>query len=467
MSVVISAPIRTGKTLYCMQIIDKTTKEHPNKLIYTNIVGCTYPGVILIQSTTHKPFDWRDLPNGSLLIYDEAHEHPAFSKDDLLKTFEIDDSQCIKNIAAINARDDLKVKEKEELVRQERKKQEMKLIKAKEDILDIGRSLTLHGHFGIEIIFVTQKPYKLNDSVKASVNEHLILRRLFKLKWATIYTFAELQEQFGFATRRNALSWRFWKYPEYLYKFYISAEVHDQNAKIPYSLILWCLLPILFFGWALKDSLNSPLFQQFFPWASKSEQVSTNNNDKAVNPVASDDSNPDNNAISTGKLDCNVYENLHLPECQLVQRERNAKLQGEVAQAINYDPSDPYRDLAASFNYQATTKPVFAGCVKFEGNYYAYTQQGTRLNVSQDDCKKLIENGDRPFNYFVDQNNRNGSMIADNNRGFVSMGQDQQQKMTPDQYARYLQYLADTNTANNVVIETQTLKSQGFAASSL
>ncbi|WP_420480993.1 hypothetical protein [Acinetobacter pittii] len=37
------------------------------------------------------------------------------------------------------------------------------------------------------------------------------------------------------------------------------------------------------------------------------------------------------------------------------------------------------------------------------GRYVAYTQQGTILHdVSSSDCKKLIDQGDRPFNYFAD-----------------------------------------------------------------
>ena len=113
MSIVVSAPIRSGKTLYCMQIIDKVSKKEPYRRIYTNIIGCNYPGVISIQSTLEKPFDWRDLPNGAILIYDECHEHPAFSKEDLLKTFEIDDSEYLKRVSEINSDLALKVKEKE------------------------------------------------------------------------------------------------------------------------------------------------------------------------------------------------------------------------------------------------------------------------------------------------------------------------------------------------------------------
>ena len=442
MTEIVSAPVRSGKTLHCMDEIDKATKQNPYQLIYTNIVGCTYPGVILINSTLHKPFDWRDLPNGSFLIYDEAHEHPAFSKDDLLTTFEIDDSECIKNIAEINARDDLKVKEKEELVRQERDKQKKKLIKAKEDILDIGRSLTLHGHFGIRIIFITQKPYKLNDSVKASVHEHRVIRRLFKMQWATIFYFAELQEQFGFSTRKNALSWRFWKYPQYLYKFYVSAEVHDQKTKFPFGLIALLCLPFLVFGSAIYDSLQSPLLRQYLP----SFLLPDEKKNEASTPMANTPSNTNVSNDSRNNVDCNVYENLHLPDCQLEQKERNAKLQSDVAQVISYDPNDPYRDMSSSLNYQATTKPQFAGCIKYANKFYAYTQQGTRLNVSESDCKKLIENGDRPFNYFAEQ--RQQTSISENRTTIIS--DDQDKKMTPEQYAKYLQYLTQQNVANNV-----------------
>lgn len=32
--------------------------------------------------------------------------------------------------------------------------------------------------------------------------------------------------------------------------------------------------------------------------------------------------------------------------------------------------------------------------------YFAYTQQGTILQASNIDCRRLIDDGDRPFNYF-------------------------------------------------------------------
>ncbi|EMD5938938.1 zonula occludens toxin, partial [Acinetobacter baumannii] len=60
----------------------------------------------------------------------------------------------------------------------------------------------------------------------------------------------------------------------------------------------------------------------------------------------------------------------------------------------------------SQIEYTVTAKPVFSGCIKKNGRYVAYTQQGTILHdVAQSDCKKLIEQNDRPFNYFAQPRN--------------------------------------------------------------
>lgn len=100
MSILISAPIRTGKTLYVMKcIFDELNK---GRMVYTNIVGIKVDGVISVASSIEQPFDWRDLPNGSVLVWDEAHEHPAFSSEDLLKEFKIDETEYNHQIDLIN-----------------------------------------------------------------------------------------------------------------------------------------------------------------------------------------------------------------------------------------------------------------------------------------------------------------------------------------------------------------------------
>lgn len=72
--------------------------------------------------------------------------------------------------------------------------------------------------------------------------------------------------------------------------------------------------------------------------------------------------------------------------------------------SVKYNPNKPYDVDASQISYEITSKPVFSGCMKKGSRYVAYTEQGTILHdVSQSDCRKLIENNDRPYNYFKQQ----------------------------------------------------------------
>lgn len=410
--IVISAPPRTGKTLKAVEIIDTLSKKEPHRRIFTNIVGMNYPGVILIQSTAEKPFDWRDLPNGAILIYDEAHEHPAFSNENLLKTFSLDDSELILKIAKLNLDDNLKVKEREEQIRQLRKKHQQAEDKAKEDILDIGRSLTLHGHFGIDIYLITQKPNLLNTYVRAATSEHLVLRRLFKLPMATIYSYAEVQEHFGAVTRKNALSYKFWWYPKQLYKFYISAEEHNAKAALPFWIYGLTFLLIGIFGIAILKTTNSPIYQR---WVGQKEQQAKaqpdqqNTQQPTTNEkTVSDNQNPNSPTQNYLSDLCRQAANLDKPECikwfdDLSKNRSSVNSNGAVVQTVSYNPNKPY-DFEYQPQVQPTDFPRMSGVMKLSsGKLIAVDQQGNYMqNISQEDCKKWLS-GYRPFNYFAQQ----------------------------------------------------------------
>ena len=53
---VISALPRTGKSLYTMEILEKAVIDNPDRLIYTNIIGCKLPGVLPAVSRPDNPF---------------------------------------------------------------------------------------------------------------------------------------------------------------------------------------------------------------------------------------------------------------------------------------------------------------------------------------------------------------------------------------------------------------------------
>ena len=237
----ISAPPRTGKTLKAIEIIFKHLNQ--GRVVYTNIVGIKIPGVITFTSETQNPHDWRDLPNDSVVIYDEAHEHPAFADRNLIQD-----------------------------------KQKMAQIR------DIGISLTLHGHFGFDIYMITQNPRLLCAEVLASVGTHYIMRRKFGYDMATIFEYAEAKTTFSKHTAADALNKTFWRYPKHLYKFYVSSEVHNIKNTFPVKYYAFALMPLLLFGYAFLNAQDTGFFGLF----NKDQKIETkqqNNSKKSESPV--------------------------------------------------------------------------------------------------------------------------------------------------------------------------------------
>lgn len=411
----ISAPPRTGKTLRAIKIIFERLNE--GRIVYTNIVGIKIDGVICVNSTIDNPFDWRDLPNDSVVIWDEAHEHPGFADRNLIQ-------------------------DKQKMLR----------------IRDIGTSLLLHGHFGFDIYLITQKPNLLHADVLAAVSTHYVMRRKFGFDAATIWEFGEAITTWSKSAADSALVKTYWKYPKHLYKFYVSSEKHNVKKTFPLKYVAFACIPILIFGLATKNATNTGFFGLF---GKKEHQQQTaqqsQNQNKPINP----DISPE---IQTKIDQCMAQLNWTFEQCRVTydpayDQKKKDELLAQTKNDMNsivvaYDPSQPYKKMEVQ--YQATTQPVFSGCVKKNGKYVAYTQQGTILHdVNQNDCKRLIEDGDRPFNYFAQgqQNGLNNSSNTTTNNQISGQQNTTQtlHKMTPEQYAKYLQYLEDNNQAQNYV----------------
>ena len=335
MQTLISAPPRTGKSLYCMSLIDQLSRKHPNRRIYTNIIGMNYPGVLTINSTPEKPFDWRDLPDGSIVFFDEAHEHPAFSAQDLLGT----------------ARTDAEKKRKAE-------------------ILDIGDSLTLHGHFGFDIYLITQNPKLLREQVRAACSVHYVMRRLWGLDVAMIYEFAEVQTYFANATRKQALSVKRFRYPKNLYKYYVSSNVHNIQKRVPLLYMAFFAIPVLIFAMGYSKASDTGFFGLF----EKDKQA------QQIEKVPTD-----------------------LPQAQIAN-------QNSIDQIVNtYNADNPF-DYSYMQAPPVTAHRVFSGCM----NGVAYDTQGAILHDAPKDlCKRLLA-GDRPFNPYKQPENVDSYQYASN-----------------------------------------------------
>lgn len=396
MSILISAPIRTGKTLYVIKcIFDELNK---GRQVYTNIVGIKIDGVISVSSSIDKPFDWRDLPNGSVLVWDEAHEHPAFSEQDLLKTFRIDETPFHDLIDKINSDSTITIAEKKKRIERVEKAAKNELEKRKESIRDIGRSLLLHGHFGIEIYFITQRPAKLNADVLSSVTTHFVMRRKFGMDAAMIWEFGEAMTTWSKSTAQIALNKRLWRYPKYLYKFYISSENHQVRKQFPLKYFLFAAIPIILVLIGLNNASETGFFGLFGKEKIESKHIINADN---------------NNKLQQGNTVVCSYQNIHLPECQQAQKYLNDQLNQEIKQTVTYRPNDPYLTSVPAeieLDSQNTDFPRLSGCVKYGSKYYGIDQQGNRMrNVQQEACRRWIEDGERPFNYFANNQESNYS----------------------------------------------------------
>ncbi|HHK3224005.1 zonular occludens toxin domain-containing protein [Acinetobacter baumannii] len=266
MLTLISATPGSGKTLKAVELIYECLNN--GYVVYSNILGLKVPGVIQISSQE----DWRDLDhfrrqNIEMLktpiavFYDEAHEHPAFAEKDLLKNYQIDRSDYDLDIDIINLDDSLSVTQKKQRIDEINRKYKAALDIKKEQIREIGTALSIHRHFGFDIFLITQSPKKLAAHILADVGTHLHLRRVFKMKRATIYEFPEAHATVSKAVRDDAINKTIWKFPKHLFGTYTSTEVDTHKQKIPLKYII--ILVLVFIGipsYVARSLWYDPLF---------------------------------------------------------------------------------------------------------------------------------------------------------------------------------------------------------------
>lgn len=166
-----------GKTLFAVSEILKEAKE--GREIYTNIEGINIPGVQALDGT-----DWRDYPDGSLIVYDEAHQifratgKPGLSADPVIN------------------------------------------------------DMDMHRHRGFDLWFITQFPTKVHHEIRSMVDEHFHLLRQFGAKQATLYKWPEsvdVKDQ----GQRSAADKTLFRYPTECFQYYKSASIHTAKVRIP------------------------------------------------------------------------------------------------------------------------------------------------------------------------------------------------------------------------------------------
>lgn len=284
-------------------------------------------------------FDWADCPHGSVVIYDEAQQF-----------------------------DFLQYKGREKLSTDQRVK-----------------GLETHRHQGYDIILITQSPSFLHNHVLSLVGEHYHLHRAYGRSYADVFLWrytAHSPDSSG--AKGKAESHEKFKPDSKVFDNYKSTELDTHKLKVPvlywklggFLIAVICLILYMVFG-SSNPFLSANKIKDNFDTASGKKVIESD-----ASSIIVDDK-------STG------FKGLD----ERTQEQRQADFEAELNR-IQYNVNKPFDIDYSALQYEITQLPQFAGCVKFDGKYYGYTQQGTRLDISQADCKKVM-NGERPFNPFL------------------------------------------------------------------
>lgn len=329
--------------------------------IYSDIEGHAEKTDFILKA----PADWREVPNDSIIFMDEIHKRPEYCDND---------GKMSQNPMIVD--------------------------------------LTTHGHQNKDIILMTQDPERLNKGIRKLVEKmYLVKRPIQKPPFATIYEFERwLRDPWQAAASTRTVSYQ--DSYKFFYKkkwqdMYTSASAHTSiqfkiQSKFIYAIIAIAVLMSL--SWVLftksggdklaRNAIGGITGQK--PTEQNKTQIS---NDQAVS-----------SGLENLETECRKGVNVEKPECvrwfdQLTKNGASVSTGDNRQTTVTYNPNQPYdNEIQKQVSYEVTAKPVFSGCMKTGSKYQAYTQQGTKLDVSQADCERLIKQNDRPFNYFASQN---------------------------------------------------------------
>lgn len=196
---------REGKTLFAVLTIRDAMKLG-NRNVYSNITDLKIDGVLV------APVDWNDVPDGSLVVYDEAQE--------------VEDEFGFKPYAATGKsgfENDPRLK-----------------------------NLSLHGKRGIDLYFITQHPTFIHHQIRKLCKTHKHFVRTMGLNRSTIYTFhGTCCTSPDDRKERHIAEKKSWSFPSELFGLYKSADVHNVKVLIPAKVYFTAFIIIALIAGAL------------------------------------------------------------------------------------------------------------------------------------------------------------------------------------------------------------------------
>lgn len=197
----------SGKTLYSVGLLRKFLEE--GREVFTNIDGLTLPGCF------PAPDDWRDAPDGSVVVYDECQQ--KFGPDGQGRS----------------ARNDI-------------------------------QEFETHRHRGMDILLITQHPKLLHAHIRRLIGRHHHVFRMYGSETAKVFT-RDGQIDVDKPSALRDQDSTMWKYPKADFEVYKSATVHTHKRRLPSWLkrsllgLAACVCLVLFVGYQARGFFSGSL----------------------------------------------------------------------------------------------------------------------------------------------------------------------------------------------------------------
>jgi len=152
--------------------------------------------------------DWTQLPDGSFVIYDEAHSD---GNTQGLERY----GKLFPSTGKPGESDDPRI-----------------------------RAMSTHRHRGFDLVFVTQWPNKIHHQVRTLIGSHTHMNRSFGMQRAGVLTWSRVQSDPYDEKVRDKAEEEIWAYPKALYSRYRSATLHTASHKFKVPKKVWQALSV-------------------------------------------------------------------------------------------------------------------------------------------------------------------------------------------------------------------------------
>lgn len=231
--------------------------------------------------------------------------------------------------------------------------------------------LETHRHLGIDLVFITQHPSLIDPAIRRLTGRHRHMVRIWGMEASTVHEWPSVRDNCDKPAARKDSQKAKWKFDKSVYALYKSAEVHTVKRQIPMRAKLLLLVPFVVllafysvYRLMLKDKLD----------AAKPQQAG-----QVVQGGVAGQASPAGGAMRQVAFD-------PLTDAKNFVAMNTPRVEGLPHTSPKYD------ELT-----KPETAPVPVACIATAKRCLCYTQQGTRMDVRDQQCRDIAE-----FGYFQD-----------------------------------------------------------------